>query len=335
MRPETINLSLPLSEDELIARLFAPIAGPGALALKDDAALVRPRAGHDVVATVDAIVAGVHFFPDDAPESVARKALRVNLSDLAAKGAEPMGFLLTLALPADMSGDWLGRFASALGADARDFRIELLGGDTVRTPGPLTISITAMGQTPEGRMVPRTGARAGDWLYVSGTIGDAAIGLRLRLDPEFAGRLPPDARRELAARYLEPRPRNALAPAMRLCANGGMDISDGFAGDIAKMLRASGVSARIGLSAMPLSAAALAAIDLDPALFETAATGGDDFELLASVPPARADEFEAMALAAGVPVTRVGEVIAGAAPPEFIGPDGALRTFARASFSHF
>ncbi len=231
-------MSRRLSEDELIARFFAPYAGPAGLGLRDDAALLTPPAGCDLVLTTDALVAGVHFFADDAPAAIARKALRVNLSDLAAKGARPLGFLLSLALPADWTEAWLAAFAAALGDDGALYGCPLAGGDTVKTPGPLTLSIAAFGAVPSGRMAARTGVRPGDRLYVTGTIGDAAIGLRLRQgrDPDLTSA----ERKFLVGRYLEPQPRVALAPAMAAHANGGMDVSDGFVGDLTKMLRVSG-----------------------------------------------------------------------------------------------
>ena len=167
------------SEDDLIARYFAPLAGPGGLGLKDDAALIAGIPGLDLVVTVDAIVAGIHFLPDDPPGTIGAKALGVNLSDLAAKGADPAGFLLALALPADWTADWLAAFAEGLGLMAAAQGCPLLGGDTVATPGPLTISVTAFGHVPAGRMVRRTTARSGDLLCVTGTIGDAALGLDL------------------------------------------------------------------------------------------------------------------------------------------------------------
>jgi thiamine-monophosphate kinase len=321
------------SEDELIARYFAPLAGPAGLWLNDDVALIAPPAGRELVLTADALVAGVHFFADDPAGAIARKALRVNLSDLAAKGAEPIGFLIALALPGDWTAPWLEAFAAGLGGDAAFYRCPLVGGDTVKTPGPLTLTITALGAVEAGRMAARSGVRPGDRLYVSGAIGDAALGLRLRLGqgPELAE----THRRHLLDRYLLPQPRLALAPAMAAYAHAGMDVSDGFVGDLTKMLRASGVSARVELARLPLSPAARAAIAADSALFDIAATGGDDYELLAAVAPERSAAFEAAAAAAGVAVALVGEALAGAGPPRFIRTDGREAAFARGAFSHF
>jgi len=322
-----------LSEDELIARFFAPLAGPAGLGLADDVALIKPPAGCDLVATTDALVAGVHFFLNDPPGAIAQKALRVNLSDLAAKGARPLGFLLSLAMPPDWTNAWVEGFARGLGEDSLAYGCQLMGGDTVRTPGPLMISITALGSVDVGRMIARTGVQPGDRIYVSGTIGDSALGLRLRQGqgPNLA-----DARREhLLDRYLLPRPRLALAAAMAAHAHGGMDVSDGLIGDLTKMLRVSGVTAWIDLARLPLSEAAAAAIAADPALFEVAVTGGDDYEVLAAVPPVAAGAFELAAAKAGVPVTFIGLASAGDAPPRFLGRDGTDASFRRGSFSHF
>ena len=322
-----------LGEDDLIARYFAPLAGPAGLGLRDDAALMPPPPGEDLVLTADALVAGVHFFADDPPAAIARKALRVNLSDLAAKGARPLGFLLALALPGGWREDWLEAFADGLGADASTYDCPLIGGDTVATPGPLMLSVTAIGAVPEGRMARRTGVKPGDRLYVTGTIGDAAIGLKIR-----QGRGPDSAGADkafLLERYLTPEPRLKLIGAMTAHANGGMDVSDGFVGDLTKMLAASGVSGEARISRLPLSRAARAAIAADPSLFEVAATGGDDYELLASAAPDSAPAFEAAAAAAGVPLTLVGEAVEGGRPPSFIGPDGNPVAFARGSYSHF
>ncbi|RBP12891.1 thiamine-phosphate kinase [Roseiarcus fermentans] len=320
-------------EDALIARYFSPHAGAAGLGLRDDAALLTPPPGCDLVLTSDALVAGVHFFADDPPSSIARKALRVNLSDLAAKGAAPLGFLLSLALPPDWTEPWLEAFASALGVDGAAYGCPLLGGDTVRTTGPLTLSITAFGAVPSGRMAARTGVKSGDRLYVTGTIGDAAIGLLIR-----EGRGPDIPRTELdflVGRYLEPQPRLALASAMAAHANGGMDVSDGFVGDLTKMLAVSGVTARVAVYRLPLSRAARAAICANSDLFTVALTGGDDYEILAAVPPAAAAAFEAAAAAARVPLVCFGEAAEGHAPPTFVGPDGSALAFARGAYSHF
>jgi thiamine-monophosphate kinase len=166
------------SEDELIATYFAPLAGAGAFGLRDDAAILAQKPGHDIVATKDMLIAGVHFFTDDPPGAVARKALRVNLSDLAAKGAEPSGFLLGLALPEDWTAHWLAGFAQGLGEDAAVYKCPVLGGDTVKSPGPLVVSITAFGTVPAQKMILRAGVAAGDRIYVTETSGDAALGLK-------------------------------------------------------------------------------------------------------------------------------------------------------------
>ncbi|GJE56972.1 MULTISPECIES: thiamine-phosphate kinase [Methylobacterium] len=322
-------------EEALIARYFAPLAGPGAEELRDDAASLTSTPGHDLVVTADAIVAGVHYFPDDPPTSIARKALGVNLSDLAAKGATPRGFLLTLALPEDWTETWLAGFAEGLGAASRDFGCPLLGGDTVRTNGAAMIAITAFGEVPAGTMVKRQGARPGDRICVSGTIGDAALGLRLHPANRRGWTGPVDAadRAALIERYRHPKPRLMLAPVLRRHVRVAMDVSDGLAGDLAKML--TGVTARVILADVPLSDAARRVIASDPTLLETALTGGDDYEILCAVPPDARDDFLAGSQAAGVAMTDIGSIEAGEGPPIFLDENGAERAFARASFSHF
>ena len=321
------------SEDELIATLFAPLAGAAALGLRDDAALL-PASKNPLVATTDALVGGVHFFEDDPPGLIAKKALRVNLSDLAAKGAEPIGFLLAVALPPDWTNDWLAAFAAGLGEDARAYRCPLLGGDTVSTPGPLTLSITALGEAPEGSFVARNSGQAGDSVFVSGTIGDAALGLRLRRDEAFARRLSAPARDHLLERYLLPRPQLALAAALRLHATAAMDVSDGLVGDLAKLARASKLGAKVALASVPLSEAAREAIALDPSLLEVALTGGDDYEILCCADSGEA-RFAAAARASGAPCARIGELIAGYRETVFLDEDGKSMNFNRLSFSHF
>jgi thiamine-monophosphate kinase len=334
--PET---DMTLSEDDLIATLFAPLAGPGGHGLKDDAATVGVDPGDELVVTVDALVAGVHFFVDDPANLVGLKALAANLSDLAAKAAQPSGFLLTLALPIGTPEAWLKAFAAGLAETASAHGCPLLGGDTVRTPGPLTLSITAFGTVAQGAMLPRTGARSGDRLYVSGTIGDAALGLALRLGHDGLGAalatgLDPAAQAHLRQRYLCPEPRLPLGPALRACAHAGMDVSDGFVGDLRKLLRVSGAGGLVDLDRIPLSTAAEHAVALHHDAFRTAVTGGDDYELLVSVPPETADRFERLAAAAGVRVTTIGEVTADPGHVTFTRAGQAV-PFATGSFQHF
>jgi thiamine-monophosphate kinase len=321
------------AEDRLIARHFQPIAThPGALGLADDAAFIKPPPGCDLVLKTDAIIGGVHFFAEDAARDVARKALRVNLSDLAAKGAKPLGFLLSLALPKEIGDDWLSHFAEGLRADAIQFGCPLFGGDTDRTPGPVTISIAMFGSVPEGSMVRRAGAKPGDLVFVSGSIGDASLGLALRKGAPW--KLSDAQHQHLLSRYLLPRPRNALAEAVRTHASAAMDVSDGLVGDFSKLARASQVAAEIEIARVPLSDAAKAALAADPAMLETALTGGDDYEIVCIVPAGKADSFRAAAKSAGVPVTEIGMIKAGEGV-RFVDSHGRALTFKRASFSHF
>jgi thiamine-monophosphate kinase len=323
-------------EDHLIARHFRPLARhPGAFDLRDDAAALTPPPGCDLVLTTDGVIAGVHVFPDDPADAIARRALRVNLSDLAAKGAKPAGFLLSLALPASTNEAWLAAFAAGLGADADRYDCPLLGGDTDRTPGPLSVSITAFGTLPSGTMVRRSGARPGDVLAVTGTIGDAALGLTLRQHGEAGRGLTAEDRGHLLARYLQPEPRTALADTLRANASAALDVSDGLAGDLAKLCRASGVSARVEVAQVPLSDAARAMLAAEPALLERALTGGDDYEILAAIPPGNLDRFRAGAAAAGIALTVIGRVEAGDAAPRLLGADQRPLAFDRPSFSHF
>jgi thiamine-monophosphate kinase len=324
-------------EDQLIARYFAPLAThPGAFGLIDDAAAVAPPPGCDIVLKTDAIVGGIHFFDDDPADAVAQKALRVNLSDLAAKGATPLGFLLSIALPKGISESWLAAFSDGLQRDVVQFDCPLFGGDTVRSPGPVMISVTVIGSVPARTMVKRGGAKAGDHVVVTGTIGDAALGLKLRQDDSTAARWKLDGamREHLLNRYLVPQPRNALAEVLRTHANGGMDVSDGLAGDLTKLCRASGVSAEIDVSRVPLSAAGKAALTADATLIGPLLTGGDDYEVLATVSAAKLNAFMAAANRTGVPVTDVGVVTAGGEQPKFVW-NGRQLDFARRSFSHF
>jgi thiamine-monophosphate kinase len=260
----------------------------------------------------------------------------VNLSDLAAKGATPAGFVLTLALRE--AGDaWLAPFARALGEDAALFGCPLLGGDTVSTPGPLMISITAFGHVAAGQMVRRDRARAGDCVVVTGTIGDAALGLDLLQNGRVAAVLKDDVegRAMLAGRYRVPQPRMTLAEAVRDHARAAMDISDGLAGDLAKLCAASGVSATIDAAAIPLSAAASRVLAAGAVDFETLVAGGDDYELLCAIPEERVDAFVAAARRAGLAATAIGRITQGAGPVVFNDKAGRPIALRHLSFSHF
>jgi len=300
-------------EFALIRRLWAPLARgfADAYGLADDVAYLAPGggllgAGEEVVLKTDAIVAGVHFLADDPAELVARKLLRVNLSDLAAKGARPLVYLLTLMLPESYDEAWLERFAAGLAADQGEFGIVLAGGDTVAMPGPLALSLTAVGAIPAGARLLRQDAKAGDAVFVSGTIGDAALGL-LALRDGLAG-VSAEERRFLSERYRLPRPRLALGERLRGLAHATMDISDGLIGDLEHIAAASGVSATIEAASVPLSPAARTALAADAGLIERVLAGGDDYELLFTAPPARGDALSALGRELGVPVTRVGSI---------------------------
>lgn len=273
-----------------IARLFRPLTGgaPGAFDLLDDAAIISPRPGHDLVVTKDAIVEGVHAPVGEAPGLLARKLLRVNLSDLAAKGAEPAGCFLAVAWPPSFGPAEREAFARDLGSDLAMFGLPLLGGDTVSTPGPFTASLTALGWVPSGRMVRRAGARVGDVIAVSGTIGDSVLGLAA-----VKGEVP-DPGDWLAGRYRLPTPRLDLRSALRAEAHAAVDISDGLVADIGHIADASGVAIGLDLDALPLSAGARGWLADQPdraAALVRLATGGDDYEIAATFPGAPPEGF--------------------------------------------
>lgn len=328
---------MPSGEDRLIGRFFRPLArDPGAFGLRDDAAVITPPAGHDLVLTTDAVIEGVHFFRDDPAADIARKALRANLSDLAAKGATPLGFLLTLALPKNVDEEWVAAFADGLAADIDTYKCPLLGGDTDGTPGLLSAAISAFGTVPHGRMVRRAGAKAGDAVVVTGTLGDSALGLMLRQDPQLAARARLTAEEEayLLERYLLPQPRSILAETLREHAHAAMDISDGLAGDALKLAAASHVAVEINSTLLPLSSAGRKLVAFDPALIEAVCTGGDDYELLAAMPVANVESFQKQAAESGVATSVIGSVKNGEGAA-ILDAKGDPLVFQRASFSHF
>jgi len=290
-----------IGEFAFIAKHLRPLAAgvPGALGLQDDAALLDPAPGALLVLTKDAMVAGVHFLADDPPAQIAQKLLRVNLSDLAAMGAAPLGYLLALARAKETSEAWLAEFCRGLAADQAEFGIGLLGGDTVSTPGPLTLSLTAIGAVPKGEALRRSTARPGDDIWISGTIGDGALGLKV-LQGELEA--PPEARAYLIARYRLPCPRLALGQALRGLASAALDVSDGLLADLGHILETSQLGAEIRADALPLSPAARAL----PGARAAALAGGDDYELLFTAAPERRPRIEALARELAVPLTRIG-----------------------------
>lgn len=325
-------------EDELIETTFAPLASgfPGALDLKDDCALLTAPPGEDLVLTTDAVASGVHCFPDDAAADIAWKAVAVNVSDLASKGARPLAYLLSLSFPERPERHWLDDFARGLGEAQAVFGIGLAGGDTDRRPGPFAATVTAIGAVPQGKMVRRATARAGDVLFLSGTLGDSALGLLLRQDRariSSMGLSEADAR-HLIGRYLRPQPRLALGSALRDFATAAMDISDGLVKDCARLARASGVAATLEAARMPFSSAAQSVLAHQPDLLETTLTGGDDYEILAAVPPDQAEAFRAAAAVGGVAVTEIGRLAVGSGLT-VTGSDGRPMEFGASGWDHF
>lgn len=326
------------TEEGIVQGYFAALAGGyrGAFGLLDDAAVLAPPPGHDIVVTVDAIAAGIHFFPDDAPADIGWKALAVNVSDLAAKGARPLAYVMSIAFPEPPAHEWLAGFSDGLAAAQTAFGMHLAGGDTDRRPGPLSIAITAFGLVPAGSMVLRGAARAGEAIFVSGSLGDAALGLRLRRglpDAVDGVSLTGADRAHLIGRYLRPQPRLALGGALRMHAGAAMDISDGLLKDLGRMATASGVGARIEVARLPLSAAAAKCAGHVEGLAAIVA-GGDDYEILAAVSQANAARFTAQAAAAHVAVTQIGEFFDGTGVA-LIGADGLPIVLARTGYDHF
>src|SRR5262245_36392040 len=302
-----------LDEFSLIARYFAPLAtAPEALGLRDDAAVLALPLGQELVVSCDTLVEDVHFLKDDPPETIGYKALAVNLSDLAAKGARPYAYLLALTLPNEPSAAWFEQFTAGLKALQDAANIMLVGGDTTRAPGPLSVTVTVLGLVPQGTSVPRRTAKPGDRLYVTATIGDAYLGLRLLQQPDLARAWELDKKDVafLVDRYRKPQPRTVLTTIVRNFAESAIDVSDGLVGDIEKLCQVSQVGAEIELSRVPLSPAAQKAVAKDPDLLELIIIAGDDYEIAGTVPEGRGASFEAEAKECGVVVTPIGTVTA-------------------------
>jgi len=323
-----------LNETDLIQTYLAPLTrgAVGAFGLRDDAALLTPEPGRDLVFTSDPIIAGVHFFPAEDAVDIAWKALAVNASDLAAKGAEPIAYILNLALPEPPERKWMSNFAAGLKRAQESFGCHLIGGDTDMTPGPLSIGVTIIGTVPAGKFVRRQGAAKGDHVFVTGTIGDSALGLRIRSDSSALPFLTSDERAFLVDRYLHPIPRLALAETLRTHASAALDISDGFVKDLSRLAGGLGLAFDFGL--IPLSKAAASAVSHDPAIVQTILGGGDDYELLIAVPPSSVLDFREKAKAAGVTVTDLG-ALAENMPLQVVGSDGTAIEVERVGYDHF
>ncbi|HEX3674519.1 MAG TPA: thiamine-phosphate kinase [Rhizomicrobium sp.] len=312
------------SEFDLIAKLFAPLSksAPGAFGLTDDAAVIAPPASHELVITTDALVEGVHFRKDDPADTIAKKALRVNLSDLAAKGAQPIGYLLAISLPKHVGMPWLESFARGLGEDQAQYGVALYGGDTTSTPGPLTLAITAFGSVPAGQMIRRAGAKPGDLVFVSGTIGDAGAGLKAAQSDY------------LVNRYRVPEPRMALGIALRGIASAALDVSDGLLADLGHIADTSKVKIIVDAARMPRSSElkALAGDSIDAIV--QAATAGDDYEIAFTAPASKRDAVVEAARKSGTAVTRIGRVEQGAGV-SLLDDRGNNIAVPRAGYVHF
>lgn len=302
-----------LGEFERIARFFSPLVEgqSDALGLTDDAALVTPPPGKRMAVTADALVAGVHFLADDPADRVARKALRVNISDLAAMGAEPYGYTITLALPRGMADAeaWIEHFARGQAEDHAEYGIRLLGGDSVSTPGPLSISVTAFGWVPADRALTRGGAQPGDDIYVSGTIGDSFLGLAVLQGKDFD--LEESDRTILADRYLLPQPRPQLGQRLLDVASAGLDVSDGLVQDLGHICEVSGRGAEMDISLVPFSGPGQRLVRAGAVFAQDLVSGGDDYELLFTAPEAARDVVSGIAVQTGIPLTRIGKMRSG------------------------
>jgi len=296
-------------EFDLITRYFGPLTvdAPEALGLLDDTALVAPPAGMEMAVTTDTLVAGVHFFDSDPPETVAAKLLAVNLSDLAAMGAKPHAYTFAAVWPRELNVGWIKKFADGLKAAQENGRIHLIGGDTVATPGPLSLSITAFGFVDTGRALRRNGASDGDTIFVSGTIGDAAIALRL-LKADISADIGEADREFLVQRYRQPTPRNELGHQLVGWATSAIDVSDGLLADLGHISSASNVDIELNAEAIPLSPAVAKLLTSDPSFLDTVLTGGDDYELAFTVPPQARSEISRIAAKTGVEISEIGVV---------------------------
>ncbi len=321
-------------EFDLISRYFAPLAGAGGLELKDDAAIYNLPPGKQLILTTDAIVEGVHFLPNERAGVIAQRLLRTNISDLAAKGARPSGYLLTLALPDARNEDWVSEFADGLRLDQDKYGILLLGGDTVSTSGPIIASITALGTVLSSGMVTRHGACVGDDLWVTGNIGDAGLGLLVA-----QGEVPQLAEKDkiwLSNRFRLPDPPASFGAEIGASSlvNAAADISDGLIADAGHISNASRVRFRINMASIPLSTASKQAIRQGLWSLDQAVSAGDDYQIVFAAPPAQREAIKKVADANSISVTIIGEAIAGEVGVEVLNADGKPVFLEKAGFQH-
>lgn len=327
----------------LIARHFAPLAAsePGALGLLDDAAVIDIGAGRRLVVSTDALVAGVHFPVDQGAETAAYRALGAALSDLAAMGARPKAYTMALALPQQWDDgrreSWLGRFAAALHRRQAELEVALIGGDTVAMPGPLWVSLTVLGSVATGEELRRSAAEPGDVVWVSGSIGDAALGLKV-INGELPA-IPADLQAFLMGRFRRPQPRLALGMRLAGLVHGVADVSDGLVADLGHICTASRVAATIDTGRIPLSPAAQVVVDSDPGSWMTVVTGGDDYELVITAPPDTESALLAVAANVGTPLSPIGRIVPSAPerPPgvRLLGADGREISLSAGGYRHF
>jgi thiamine-monophosphate kinase len=318
----------------MIAKLLSPLAAndPGAFGLTDDAATLKVPADQELVITKDMLVEGVHFLRDDPPDLLAKKALRVNLSDLAAKGATPKSYFLGLSLAPWIGDDWLTRFAAGLADDQKRFAISLSGGDTTATPGLLMLSVTALGTVPVGRMIRRKGARPRDAVFVTGSVGDAGAGLAV-LKGEGVG-LPDLSRAALISRYQLPEPRVALGPLLLGIASAALDVSDGLLADLGHIAKLSEVRIALDAAKIPVSAATRALWGQGSNAVVRAATSGDDYEIAFTAPASMRSRLEELSRTSGVAITEIGRVEAGSGV-HLLDDKGKSIAVPRAGYTHF
>ncbi len=318
----------------IIEKFFAPLAAgeAGAFGLTDDAAVLTLGGGGQTVLTTDCLIAGVHFFEDDPPGDIAAKLLAVNLSDLAAMGARPKFYTLAAAWPKSVDIDWIEKFTHGLGAAQAEAGVVLVGGDTVTGPGPLTLTLTAIGELGPAGPLLRGGVQPGDLIYVSGTIGDAALGLRLLEGELEASATDRDA---LIGRYRRPQARNRLGLELATVATAAIDVSDGLLADVNHLAQTSKLSITIRADEAPLSEPARALLKRRPDLLSAVLTGGDDYELVFSASPGQAERIAALVQSVGVPITEIGRADAGPGRTNVIDAEGKAVAVSEYGYRHF